>query len=384
MVERVLITTALEDTWPEYDTPVLFLGEWCKLYSSKDKWSKFDSMVVPYHWDDRKKLNEDYLYLKKFQEAVLKEIGPKLDDLHDIKKGEKYWEILIAPWLNHFIQIIFDRWVMVNLSLKNHDISEANILKVDESDIISFDYSDFCIGANTDLWNGVIYGEILREIGSVPIKKIIRDEDVKGSLRIKRRVNLTSKIKGRLKTIINWISSRLSSPNNFFLLATYLPRKYEMAIQLMLGQVPNIWFEQEIQKGININTGLRERLFVSSCEDGGFENFSRKLVFKYMPIAYLEGYYNLLKAVKETSWPSTPKIIFTSNAMYTNEVFKAWVAEKVYHGTPFIIGQHGGNYGNALFSTFEDLELSISDSYLTWGWSGNGRWEGKIQPTFNF
>lgn len=382
MVERVLITTALEDTWPEYDTPVLFLGEWCKLYSSKDKWSKFDSMIVPYHWDDRTKLYEDYVYLKKFQEAVLKEIGLKLNDLHDTKKGEKYWEILIAPWLNYFIQIIYDRWFMVDFALKNYDISEANTLMVDESETIPFDYADFNIRANTDLWNGVIYGEILREIGSVPIKEIIDNKDIKGSLKTKGRPRLISKIKESAKTIINWISSSLSSPNNFFLLATYLPRKYEMFLQLKLGQIPKFWYAPETlcQKA---NIKLREQLCLGSCEQVNFENTAKKLIYKYMPIIYLEGYHSLLKAVEKTSWPSTPRAIFTSNSMYTNEVFKAWTAEKSNNGIPLVLGQHGGNYGSALFSSFEDFELSISDSYLTWGWSGKGRLEKKTKVTCN-
>ena len=62
MVERILITTALENTWPESNIPVLFLGEWCKLQSLKERWIKFDDqLVIPYHWDNRDKLYNDYI-----------------------------------------------------------------------------------------------------------------------------------------------------------------------------------------------------------------------------------------------------------------------------------------------------------------------------------
>ena len=50
--KRFLITTALEETWDE-DLPVLFLGEWCQLYSRKDCWSKMDFRILPYHWSDQ-------------------------------------------------------------------------------------------------------------------------------------------------------------------------------------------------------------------------------------------------------------------------------------------------------------------------------------------
>ena len=64
MVERLLITTAVEDTWPKnHDIPVLFLGEWCRLYSRRSHWKKMNAEVLPYHWDDRDKLYNDYQYL---------------------------------------------------------------------------------------------------------------------------------------------------------------------------------------------------------------------------------------------------------------------------------------------------------------------------------
>ena len=59
MINRILITTALEETWPDNNQPVLFLGEWCRRQSRKEKWVKMNLVVAPYHWDDRKKLFSD-------------------------------------------------------------------------------------------------------------------------------------------------------------------------------------------------------------------------------------------------------------------------------------------------------------------------------------
>ena len=66
MVKRFLITTPLEETWPNNpETPVLFLGEWCRAYSRSERWSKMDAEVMPYHWDDNHKQSNDYHYLSK-------------------------------------------------------------------------------------------------------------------------------------------------------------------------------------------------------------------------------------------------------------------------------------------------------------------------------
>ena len=38
-----------------------------------------------------------------------------------------------------------------------------------------------------------------------------------------------------------------------------------------------------------------------------------------------------------------------------------------------IIGQHGGVYGQYLFSSMQDFELDIADKYLSWGWTNNNK-----------
>ena len=66
MKELFLVTTGLEDTWPENDEKVIFLGDWCRLYSLKHRWLNIDYEVVPYHWDNRIKLYKDYKYLLNY------------------------------------------------------------------------------------------------------------------------------------------------------------------------------------------------------------------------------------------------------------------------------------------------------------------------------
>ena len=75
MVKRFLVTTALEETWPnDPETPVLFLGEWCRIYSRRERWSKMNAEVLPYHWNDSHKLYNDYKYLSDFYEITLQDL----------------------------------------------------------------------------------------------------------------------------------------------------------------------------------------------------------------------------------------------------------------------------------------------------------------------
>ena len=53
--KRYLITTADENTW-KFDRPVIFLGEWCRLYDRKHIWSGMDAVVAePYGLELSKK-----------------------------------------------------------------------------------------------------------------------------------------------------------------------------------------------------------------------------------------------------------------------------------------------------------------------------------------
>ena len=63
MVKKLLVTTALEETW-RTDMHIVFLGDWCCLYDSKAIWEEFDYSDIPYHWDDREFFYNDDNYIR--------------------------------------------------------------------------------------------------------------------------------------------------------------------------------------------------------------------------------------------------------------------------------------------------------------------------------
>ena len=80
MIQRFLVTTADERTWPA-DQPILFLGEWCRLYNRKNVWQNLDAEIVPYHWDDREKFHRDYIHLQDLYEELLRDEEVVMDRL---------------------------------------------------------------------------------------------------------------------------------------------------------------------------------------------------------------------------------------------------------------------------------------------------------------
>ena len=102
---RYLITSSDERTW-KFDRPVLFLGEWCKLYSRKHSWEKIEAEVLPYHWDDRDKCYKDQQYLLELFERLLIELSTELNKVHGVSFSLRYWRIVIGPWLFHYIDLL--------------------------------------------------------------------------------------------------------------------------------------------------------------------------------------------------------------------------------------------------------------------------------------
>ena len=383
MTARKLILTADECTWPQnYKDPVLFLGEGCKLYSRKEVWQQLDAEVAPYHWDDRQKFFKDYLYLENLYEKILLDLSNKLNHIHSVDYSIRYWRILIGPWLILFISTLFDRWFMLKQTIDKKDITECNIIERDPMSVVPNDMSHFLNIYVDDDWNEAIYGQLLEMYWNdmVKIKKI-----KKLSINNTHKDNKNPGVKPAFK-IYNkkcWISlfnKLLPKDDSYFFISTSLSLKIDFKLQIKLGQFPKLW-QRLPAPLIKLDIEQRQWRLDDKSKDTSFEDVARRFIPYHVPTVYLEGFKELEKATIHSGWPKRPKAIFTSNAFYSNDVFKKWAAEKTETGTTLVIGQHGGHYGMTPFNFEEVHQIDIADKYLSWGWSDNLR--PKILPVGN-
>jgi len=387
MVARYLVTTADERTWPT-NQPVLFLGEWCRLFDKRHVWEKLDAVVAIYHWDDRKKLHQDYLYLQSLYESMLDELAAKLNEIHGVNHSVRYWRIFVGPWLGYFIQMVFDRWYMLQQVLRDNVSLKVRVIQRNENDLIPNDMDAFSPLFFSDDWNEMIFGQIL-EWMKIPVTKIqIQKSEPINNVLI-RNVALKNKLTQRIKKLVNEISSLLSANDDYFFISSYFPFRLKMALQIKLGQIPVFWTSVRIPKYNCIPSARKWFLEIPdssySTDNPDYQEFNKLLnsmIPKHIPTAYLEGYKNLVLLADNSMSIKKPKALFTSNAHFSDEVFKVWAAAKVETGTPLIIGQHGGNYGIALYGFTDDHQIAISDRFLTWGWDEPG--QKKVTPIGNF
>lgn len=363
MVARHLVTTALEVTWPTEDVPVLFLGEWCRLYNRKLAWGNRDALVAPYHWDDRQKLHEDYLYLRPVYEKLLKAIAGQLNELHQTNHSLRYWRILIGPWLGYFIQILFDRWSMLTKVLQAHEVTTVRLIENFDAHLVPNDMAVFTSFFIRDDWNELIYSQIIEHM-KVSIEKHMIKLDI--STTNNDPINLSFHLKSILARVISRCLSFSSRDNEYFFMSSCLGLKEDFFLQFKLRQIPKLWRPIGVP-ACPFDPALRQ--WQLQCVKDEFVSLACALIPRNIPRAYVEGYKALDSLVEQLPWPKKPKGIFTSNAYSSDDVFKAWSARRVEDGAALIIGQHGGNYGMALWNFTEEHQTKIADRFLTWGWS---------------
>ena len=363
MNQKHIVTTALKEVKDKNNFDTLFLGGWC-LNSQTDLDSIKRFSVLPYHWNDRAKLHKDYLFLQEVYEEFLQLLSANLNKIHGVNFSLRYWRIVIGPWLNIFIPVLFDRFSMLEIAFSDDTITNFTKLEISNDYEFPVDMDSFIEKIGDDLWNQLIYQDLIDRF--YQDKHKLKNDIVKYDYICNNSHKFT--LKEYLKKALTRLSSIFSQEDEPFLLSTNLGWARLFLLQFHLKIFPRFWFKQKINPDQYVQIE-RSDILKNSRDHTKFYTVLNYMIQKHMPRSYLETYQGLRSQVKKLGWPDKPKSIFTCDAYAFDELFKLWTAEKVEEGSKLLIGQHGGNYGIDLFNADEEHVISISDSFLTWGWN---------------
>lgn len=365
---RLLITTAIEDTW-DCNVPVVFLGEWCRMYGRKSVWENMDAEIALYHWDDRAKLKRDYEYLCELYERVLPRLANHLNEIHRVDHSLRYWRILVGPWLSYFIHILFDRWESIQQVIRDYAISETTILAWQEQSMVPYSmehfFSELMVSHE---WNHSIYAYILENFTGV---RCVKKPSPKPFERVRDKIPRSKAVslKRKILSAYSKVAAHLVRNEDIFLIATYLSAFDELKLHVRFSQAPQLW--KTIPSVVCPVDWLQRKKTLNDDTHNVFEKCLVSLIPRQIPTAYLEGYKKILEQTQSVPWPKWPRLIFTSNALWHDTVSMAYSACHVENGAKLVYGQHGG-YGLPEFMWSEQHERAIADRYLTWGWVEQG------------
>lgn len=363
-----LITTADQHFW-KTDEPILFLGEWCKLFAQRSVWEKLSYEVLPYHWDDRKKLYRDYFYLDRLYEQTLLQMKDLLNQIHGVDHSLRYWRIVIGPWLYWFIQILYDRYQSILTAIESGKVTNTLINRYDAARWMPQDFSCFINWFANDDYNHYIYSWIIEFIGRMPFE-IIAVGDGNNHKKQSNSIKNPFAPKKILKKLIGLYGKLVPDRfNQIVFVSSYLNVSDLIKLQLSLRQIPYLLPSDVEVPEADIDPDTRGKLSFKLGKKE-FETLLGKIIKEQIPLIYVEGYAQMNER-SLNAYPEKPKVIFTANAYNSNEAFKFWVAYHVDRGVKLVGTQHGGHYGTGLWSSTEKHEVQIDDLYYTWGWKSD-------------
>ncbi len=315
--------------------------------------------IINPRWDNFSNLTKDYKSVCKLKREIFIFTYKNLQKYHKTNMGEIYWSIILTPWIDHLIPILFQIWKMISSINKD---SSAEIYEFEDKNFIynSFDDAQYLDNLNFNRW---LVSKIITYQNKFKIKKKKiyveknNDQPLKFETIKYYLVNLLSKIFPSNKIMIKNIQI------GFF--------KY-ILLSLKLRQFPFIWVENNNYKLSPININLRERIFKTEDEKKNLKNFIKKNMIYLIPKNYLENFNSINNAILKSYWPKKSNLIITSSSYWFNDFFKIWCAnQKIKNKSKYIITQHGGKLGTEKFISNLDTQLNLADTFVSWGWKNN-------------
>lgn len=358
-----LICTADDAFWPAHG-PVLFLGEWCKIWSCRERWGAMKHEVLPYHWSDPQRAYNDYLLLDRFYEDYLQRLAAGLNRAHKVEHSLRYWRIVVGPWLQMFMGILWDRWRSVLAAEESGLVTDTVVGEYKPGVWTLRDNLEFGHLYAADAYNQYLFSRLIVAGGRLPFRLL----SVSGA---RQELPVTWRSRSRVKRIARRAAERLSGSvpsrlNRVVLVSTSLANSDLFRLQLALKQLPYVQPPLLSSPAVAIDPERRDLLKTVAGTDRFFSVFSPVLADQ-LPTVYLEGYREMRRRALRL-YPTRATVVFTSYAYETDEGFKFWAAEQVERGATLLGTQHGFNYGITRWFQEEDHQLRICDRFYTWGW----------------
>ena len=367
---RHLVTTADERTWPA-DTPLLFLGEWCRSYQRRSVWSGLDAALAEPYGLSIEQRKADDTRLRALESRLLPQLAAPLNRRHGMERSTRFWQIVLGHWLRTALSVLFNRYRTIEECLAVHDISGSTLLRDPRYRLATPDSLSMILASRDTAWNHALAGLVMRRLAP-GISLTTYDVDMGPGFRMVS-TGARPSLKRRMAAVVHSLLSSSLRPfgreTDAFILNSYLPRPTEVRLQLALRQAPQFWRSVPVNCSSKPEDGFRDELGKELALNASdpLEAFMRETLPLLLPTCYLEGFGDVSRQVASLPWPRRPKLIFTSNSFDTDEPFKLWAASRAEEGSRYCVGQHGGNYG-VFCVPYRTVEEETADRFVTWGW----------------
>lgn len=306
-----------------------------------------------------------------------------LNCIHNKREGELYWQYLLLPFVQLFVERVVDRFHSINVNGTRRKLTQKQYVKLKSnciSDPLSFfrveEYVEDLIVFDIERFFGIHTSHnAANESGynfHIALNKVVLA--IKTWLRhVKKTFKFLMNIR-RLEIQRDDVVSRYSYEHNILIINDFIP---EMYINKLLDDYNGIRLKE-------LSECLGYRYFGTNkaiSHDGKFsllrksevkvqilDNepeymiFIKNHLFSYMPIDYLENYKN----IRANFISLKVKFLIGNSLVFWDSLERHAIADQVAKGAQILIFQHGGGYGFSDLSTFELMEREFADRFVGW------------------
>jgi len=369
-----LATTGISEIW-NLEKNLLLLGPWC-LTAEKNKGllegRKY--CLVPSPWKPASRIKEALDYCHNLYEQLMPQFSQNLNFVHQTRYPERYWRILIGPWLLQFIGVLYDRYKRIEKAMGIFPHLYTQALPRQRCRLAYSDTYDFYNKVNQDYYNLKLFSLAAYEL--CPDNIIVKDYNSENKIHT-RRYSLKRKLYNRIAEVFDSFSKGSIVLADMYHLTH--PDMFIIGCKTGFRRVRFIDFEPAEEKLLSnkYSSELRKKMKLKETADR-FQSLLYKVLPEALPMCYMENYKFYKTSIDNISNTSSIRVVGSSVGWLFNERFKFFAAEVNSNEPKLNLEfQHGGGYGISLSSPVQLLALE-RDIFYTWGW--HSRKDDKFKP----
>jgi putative transferase (TIGR04331 family) len=353
-MKTLVLGTIPDDFSPDTHVP---LGPWCFI-NKEEVYPEWESLSFqPDPFATAEELADAARITSEYSNSLIPAITQQLNRENGTKYSEKFWRLLVIPWLLYLVQTTWERQCRLKQFLQKH---QGEAFRVDlVKDSIDWKFSDtvdfMYRGVLNPDYNAWLYSRMLERQLPSPWQVRYMEKSVRPSVRSNEMKPWRSWFKDSLMSRMRCIGVYGIGPANSIVWSLFLSAKPAR------GSLPPFQFGR---------TPTR-------CELNWILDF-QKLLRSTVPLCFrdLENLGAKKKRIKE----KTGKLSLIGPVIYYHEGQKLKLARRVEAGEKLVPTQHGGNYGELKSAPLiSEVEYKHS-GFFSWGWEKHEDYDGEVYP----
>lgn len=374
--DSFLLTTNLDLELPIKVKKVI-LGDWViGVVTEHEKLN-----IQTFHWEDSLKKNKDYNYIISLYEKILKELKTRLNKKFGINKSERYWRIILGPWLTYYLVVNFDRWEILRKCFEKENKYAVAEFEQGKDILNCADTLEFIKKSEqSNFFNHALFLRIIKFQYSEKTKIINVNEkyfDEKDEYFKKTFKSIKSN--GNKNIIFNFISNLALRYNKIIFDDFNYPKKNfinlnskSLSVPIKLGKFFSNYNFKKFNKDSN-----REEIFKNIIEEKTpFEKYINEFLGKDLPLSLFESISVISEEIQKFV---KKRLILSMYSFMHYDFFKIWLAESVEMGSRLVISEHGGGL-DALLDLDRKHYVDIADRFAKFTSTSFSKKDIKMSP----